>query len=110
MLSRGMIQPTKIPWASPIVLVAKRDSSLRFCVDYRKLNQGTKKDVYPMPCIEDYLDALTGQHYFSTLDLCIGYWQVAMSPESIKKTAFVTHMSLPSCPLGFVMVLLPFKG
>ena len=46
-----------------------------------------------MPCIEDYLDALTGhgQHYFSTLDLCTGYWQVAMSPESIEKTAFVTH-------------------
>ena len=70
MLSRGVIQPTKSPWGSPIVLVAKWDGSLRFCVDYRKLNQVTKKDVYPMPRIEDYLDVLTGQHYFSTLDLC----------------------------------------
>ena len=91
MLQRKIIRPSTSPWASPIVLVKKRGGAYRFCVDYRKLNAITKTDVYPLPRIEDYLDALSGACFFSTLDLAAGFWQVPMHPDSIEKTAFVSH-------------------
>ena len=70
METRGIIQPIVSPWASPIVLVPKKDGSTRFCVDYHCLNAITRKDVYPLPRIDDIL----GQSkYFSTLDLSAGY-------------------------------------
>ena len=94
MLDRGVIQPSRSPWGSPIVLVAKKDSSTCFCVDYRRLNAVTKMDVYPLPRIDDSLDLLAGSKYFSTLDLASGYWQVGMDRKSQKKTAFVTHSGL----------------
>ena len=94
MLDRGVVRPSHSPWASPIVLVVKKDGTTRFCVDYRKLNRITKMDVFPLPRIDDYLDTLTGQRYFTTLDLASGYWQVAMDPDSIEKTAFITHEGL----------------
>ena len=94
MLDQDVIQPSHSPWASPIVLVKKPDGSMRFCVDYRQLNSITKMDVYPLPRIDDTLSLLSGAKYFSTLDLASGYWQVKMSPESIEKTAFVTHSGL----------------
>ena len=94
MLEQGVVTPLHSPWASPIVLVAKKDGSTRFCVDYRKFNAITKMDVHPLPQIDDSLDQLAGSSYFSTLDLASGYWQVGTSEESQEKTAFVTWNGL----------------
>ena len=94
MLQQNVIKPSKCPWASPIVLVSKKDGSTRFCVDYRKLNARTKKDVYPLPRIDDTLDLLATNEFFSTLDLASGYWQIKMDEASKEKTAFTTHVGL----------------
>jgi len=76
MLTDNIIEPSKSPSVLPIVLVGKSDCSIRFCVDYRKLNSVTKKDVYPLPRIDDCLNALGGCKYYSTFDLASGYWQI----------------------------------
>ncbi|KAL5505636.1 hypothetical protein EMCRGX_G007100 [Ephydatia muelleri] len=94
MLKRDIIQPSSSPWSSPIVLVRKKDGSLRFCVDYRKVNAVTKKDAYPLPRVDETLDTLSGSQWFSTLDLLSGYWQVEMSPTDREKTAFSTPEEL----------------
>ena len=94
MMRRNVIRPSQSPWASPVVLVTKRDGSTRFCVDYRRLNSLTKLDMFPLPRIDDYLDTLARAKYFSALDLASGYWQVMMEPGSREKTAFVTHAGL----------------
>ena len=94
MLNRGIIQPSVSPCASPVVLVKKKDNTDRFCVDFRRLNAVTRKDSYPLPRIDDALDALNGTRYFSTMDLMSGYWQVEMDPESREHTAFTTYGGL----------------
>ena len=94
MLDKGVIRPSQSPWASPVVLVAKKHGSLRFCVDYRKLNAVTKMDVFPLPRIDDALDMLAHTQYFTTLDLASGYWQVPMERQSQEKTAFCTPSGL----------------
>ena len=94
MLKKGVIEPSGSPWSSPIVMVRKKDGSIRFCVDYRKLNSVTRKNAYPLPRIDDCLDTLNGSAWYCTLDLESGYWQIAMDPESIEKTAFITASGL----------------
>ena len=94
MQENNVIQPSNSPWASPIVLVRKKDGSTRFCVDFRKVNATTRKDAYPLPRVEDTLDALTGSKWFTTLDLISGYWQVEVDPKDREKTAFCTTEGL----------------
>ena len=95
MLDAGAIQESHSPFSSNIVLVRKKDGSLRFCIDYRKLNSRTVKDAYALPRIEETIDSLVGSRFFSKLDLRSGYWQVAMKEEDKPKTAFQVG------PLGF---------
>lgn len=94
MLQAEVIRPSTSPWASPIVLVPKKDGSLRFCVDYRKVNNVTTPNSYPLPCIDDILAAFCGAKVFSKMDLKSGYWQIQMDPKDRQKTAFITHLGL----------------
>ncbi|PIK45095.1 hypothetical protein BSL78_18048 [Apostichopus japonicus] len=94
MLDKGVIKESYSPWAAPMVLVKKGDGTIRICVDYRKLNDKTRKDAFPLPRIHESLNALSKAKLFSTLDLASGFWQVEMSPEDQPKTAFTTPMGL----------------
>ena len=104
MLNKGVIEMSDSPWSSPIVLVKKKDGSIRFCIDYRKLNNVTLKDSYPIPRIDSTLDALSGSKWFSTIDLKSGYWQVPVAPEDKAKTAFSIpgggHWQFHNMPFG----------
>lgn len=91
MLDKGIISPcTNAEWVANVVLARKKDGTLRFCVDYKNLNERTDNDPYPLPRIDDCLDALKNCSYYTGLDLASGYWQVRMSPESKSKTCFRT--------------------
>lgn len=95
MLKNDVIEPVRdSAWASNVVLVRKRDGSLRFCVDYRRLNSLTQKDSFPLPRIDSCLDSLGGSTYFSTLDLRQGYFQLPMAPKDKQKTAFITRRGI----------------
>ncbi|GFW62725.1 hypothetical protein TNCV_2624881 [Trichonephila clavipes] len=108
MQDNDVIEPSSSSWVSPIVLVKKKDCSTRFCVDYRQLNDVTKRDNYPLPRIDD---TLAGTTWFSTLDLMSCYWQVEISPDDKEKTAFamgqrpwqfkVMHFGLCNAPATF---------
>lgn len=93
MLKQGTIEPASSPWASNVVLVKKKDGSLRCCIDYRQLNSVTKKDAYPLPRIDDCLDAMASATLFSTFDLRSSYHQVVVAPQDRDKTTFI-------CPRG----------
>ena len=95
MLAIEAIQKSTNAWASPMVLVRKKDGSLRFRIDLRKLNNQTIKDAQSLPRIEDSLDCLNGAAIFTSLDLQSGYWQVEMTEDSKPLTAFTVG------PLGF---------
>lgn len=94
LLDSKVIRESSSPYSSPIVLVTKKDGSLRLCVDYRQLNAKTRRDAYPLPRIEESLDALSGAKWFSTLDLASGYNQVPMVEQDKPKTAFCTPFGL----------------
>ena len=90
----GLIRPSNSPWAQPIVMVRKKDNSWRMCVDYRRVNSITRKDSFPLPRIDEALDALAGSKYYCTIDLVKGYHQIPVRPQDVEKTAFVTHDGL----------------
>lgn len=101
MKDAGMIVDSKSPWCSPVRLVRKKDGSVRVCIDYRKLNNVTIADAYPIPKIEEIFQRLGQARIFSSLDLCSGYYQVKMDVKSREYTAF-------SCEFGFYeYVVLP---
>ncbi len=97
-----VIEPSNSEWSSPLVIVPKKDGSLRVCVDFRKLNAQSRFDAYPMPRIDDLLERIGQARYITTLDLCKGYWQVPLDPNSKPYTAFRTPVGL------FQFTVLPF--
>jgi hypothetical protein len=102
MLELGVIEPSKSEWSSPIVIVPKKDNTLRICIDFRKLNAQSRFDAYPMPRIDDLLERIGQAKYITTLDLCKGYWQVPLEEASRPYTAFRTPLGL------FQFTVLPF--
>ncbi|KYO29886.1 hypothetical protein Y1Q_0018548 [Alligator mississippiensis] len=98
----GVIRPSTSPSASPVVLVRKQDGIIRFCVDYRKLNAITTPDAYPMPRMDTLLGRLGPAKVTSTLDLSKGFWQMALDPDAIAKSAFTTPTGL------YEFTVLPF--
>ena len=104
MLALGVIEPSISPWNSPILVVPKKDGSLRFCADLRKLNERTVKDVYPIPNLNETVDQLGGNLCYTTLDLKSGYWQIQIPKDDRAKTAFSTksgHYQWVRAPFGF---------
>ena len=91
LLSADVITPSNSPWASNIVMVRKKDGTMRFCVDFRKVNEVTREDKFPLPRIDVCLDTLAGSKYFSTFDLRSGYFQAVMDPRDSDKTSFITQ-------------------
>ncbi|KAK7880009.1 hypothetical protein WMY93_033328 [Mugilogobius chulae] len=102
MLRLGVIEPSNSEWSSPVVIVFKKDGSLRICIDFRKLNSVSEFDAYPMPRIDDLLEKIGAAKYITTLDLCKGYWQVPLEESSRPYTAFQTPAGL------FQFTVMPF--
>ena len=92
LLAQGFIQPSCSPYGAPVLFVPKKDGRWRMCIDYRALNKQTVKDKYPLPRVDELLDRLGGNSYFTKLDLASGYHQIAMKDNSIERTAFRTHL------------------
>ena len=90
MLTAGLIEESLSEWSSPIVMVSKPDGSLRFCNDFRKVNEISKFDAYPMPRVDELLEKIGNARYITTLDLTKGYWQIPLTPRAKEKTAFAT--------------------
>ena len=94
MLQLGIIRPSMSPWASPVVIVPKPDGTIRFCVDYRKVNKVTKMDAYPIPSMERMIEKVASAKYISTIDLTKGYWQIPLETSTSEKSAFITTKGL----------------
>ena len=102
MKAKGVIRESVSPWASTICLVLKKDGGVRLCVDYRKANELVKADGFPLPRIQDCLDAVAGSKWFSPFDLTSGYYQIGLKEEDIPKSVFV-------CKYGhYKMTRMPF--
>jgi len=102
MLDLGVIEPSDAEWSLPVVVVPNPGGHFRFCVDYRRLNERTVKDVYPIARMDDCLDSIGDATVFSTLDCNAGYWQIAVAAEDRDKTTFTSHTGL------FRFIQLPF--
>ena len=103
MLAYDVIEPSTSPWSAPVVLVRKKDGRECFCIDYRKLNANTKKDVFPLPRGDEILELLLGAAYFTHLDLVRGYWQINVAEQDREKTAFSApdrHFQFKRMPFG----------
>jgi len=94
MLKNDLIQPSTSEYSCPVVLVKKKCGAIRFCCDFRRLNDATRKDSYPLPRINEIINTLTGAKFFSTMDCKSGYHQLALKPEDTHKTAFATQYGL----------------
>ena len=94
LLEAGVIEPSCSEWTSPSVLVRKRDGSVRWCIDLRKLNDVTVKKSYHIPLLQDCIDALEGCRYFNSLDIASSYYQIEVAEEERDKTAFVTQYGM----------------
>ena len=94
LLEKGITEPSNSDWSAPIVLVQKKDGTLRLCVDYRRLNSVSEMDAYSMPRVDELIDQLGDAKYISTLDLTRGYWQVPVEKAARHKTAFSTPFGL----------------
>jgi hypothetical protein len=114
-LSKGLLTPSNSPFGAPILFIKKPDGTLRFTLDYRALNQITHKIRYPLPRIDDLLDAARGAEIFTTLDLASGYYQLKLDPADCHKTAFCTPdgqfewkvlpMGLTNAPSAFMKAM-----
>lgn len=103
MESLGVIEPSSSEWCSPIVLVPKKDGTIRFCMDFWQVNAKSPKfDSYPMPRIDDLVERLGEARFISTLDLSKGYWQVPLTEEAKELTTFRTPFGL------FHFTVMPF--
>lgn len=112
MLQQGVIEPASSEWASNIVLVKKKDGTYRCCVDYRQLNELTKKDAYPVPRQDDCIEALNGSCWFSSIDLRCGYHQCSLKEEDSDKTAFITRRGMykfRTMPFGLCNAVATFQ-
>ena len=90
MLKDGHIVPSKSPWSSPLLLIDKNDALIRLCVDYRKLNDITQSDGYPIPRIDEIIQKLGDSNYLSRVDFSKGFWQCELHEQSRAKSAFIT--------------------
>ena len=105
MLAEGIYQESSSPWSQLLVIVTKKNGSLRFCVDFSKLNAIAKKEIFPMLRVEEVLDILGNSCFFTTLELALGCWPILMKPEDTEKIAVCTtsgNFEFRLMPIGLV--------
>ena len=106
LIAAGLIRPSKSPWMSPVVLIKKKDGTLRLCIDFRRLNDVTVKDAYPLPCVDQIISSMFGCKYFTSLDVQSAFWNVRIADRDVYKTAFAVpglgHFEWLRMPVGLI--------